>query len=192
MGFIISLFLLFIFLSTGLACFKDAPVKWVRELCGTGVPAPLCNTTPIPEQEPNDDFAQSQNIGILQNGGCITVSGHVDTGFGDPNAPDDLNADFDYYLFSVAGVSHVRIDFHLAAAQTIRYSVFDADTQTRLEAPSEPGVIEIAVPAQISRIILRVSTDVPSDYTLTFSDQSSTENPLLGILPSTLRMIEDR
>ena len=38
-GFIIALFLLFIPPSTGLACFKDAPVAWVRELCG-GSPQP--------------------------------------------------------------------------------------------------------------------------------------------------------
>jgi hypothetical protein len=172
MGFIISLFLLFILPSTGLACFKDAPVKWVRELCGTGedtgVPAPSCNTT-FTEQEPNDDFAQSQDIGALQSGGCITVAGHVDTGFGNPDAPDDLNADFDYYLFSPAGVSRVRIDFSLAAAQTIRYAVFDADTQARLEVQAEPGVLDIAVPAQTSRIILSVSTNVASNYTLRFS-----------------------
>jgi hypothetical protein len=162
---------------------------------GTGGPVPLCTTAPLTEQEPNDDFPQSQNLSTLQSGGCITVTGSTGTGFGNPDVPDP-NADFDYYLFSLAGVSRVRINFSLAAAQTLSYGVFDADTQARLEVQSEPGVLHIAVPAQTSRIILRISTDVPSDYTLTFSDQSGTETPPIGPiiepLTSSPRMIEDR
>jgi hypothetical protein len=149
-------------------------------------------STPVPEQEPNDDFPQSQDVGTLQSGGCIAVAGSTDVGFGNPDAPDDLNADFDYYLFSLAGVSRVRIDFDLAAAQTLRFSIFDADTQARLEDQGPPEAIEVAVPAQTSRIIFRMSTDVPDSYTLTFSDQSGTGSPPLGALTRGLRLIEQR
>jgi hypothetical protein len=158
---------------------------------GTGGTGELCNTTPLQEQEPNDDFPQSQNVGTLQSGACITVAGRTDAGFGNPDMPDP-NADFDYYLFSLVGGSRLRIDFDLAAAESILFSVFDADTQARLEVQSEPGTIEVDVPAQTSSIIFRMSTDVPDSYTLTFSDRSGVGPLPLGTLTIGPRMIEDR
>ena len=159
---------------------------------GTGGPDPSCNTTPIPEQEPNDDPAQqSQDIGTLQSGGCITVAGSTDTGFGNPDAPDP-NADRDHYLFSLVGVSRLRIDFDIAVGQTFIFGVFDADTGAPLEDQGPPDAIEVAVPVQTNRIVFRILTDVPSSYTLTFSDRSGTGTPPLGALTSGPRKIEQR
>jgi|SRR5687767_8046896 hypothetical protein len=145
-------------------------------------PGPGCNTTPLPEQEPNDDFAQSQDIGALQSRGCITVAGNTDMGFGNPDAPDP-NADFDYYLFSLVGVSQFKID--LVPDQLKLIGVFDADTQAPVPGRfPQGGGVEIDVPTQTSRIIFRMRTDVPVSYTLTFSDLSNTENlPLVPPLP---------
>lgn len=159
---------------------------------GTGGPAPSCNTTPIPEQEPNDDPAQqSQNIGTLQSGGCITVAGSTDTGFGNPDALDP-NTDFDYYLFSLVGVSRLRIDIEFTAEQ-IFFDVLDADTGARLQAQfPEGGGIEVDVPVQTNRIVFSIITDVPDSYTLTFSDRSGTGTPPLGALTSGPRRIEQR
>jgi hypothetical protein len=157
---------------------------------GTGPDSP-CNTTPIPEQEPNDDPTQSQNIGTLQSGGCITVAGSTDTGFGsNPDAPDP-NADIDNYLFSLVGVSRLRIDVDLAVGQTLLFGVFDADTGAEL-VPQFPegGGIEVDVPVQTNRIRFPMRTDVPDSYTLTFSDRSGTGAPPLGALTRGLRLIE--
>ena len=148
---------------------------------GTNPPEPpvppqpgSCTATPIQETTgPNDDFPESQDIGTLNTGGCIEVAGNVDVGFGDPNAPDDANADFDYYVFSPVGVSRVRIDFTLATAEVLRYAAFDANTQTSLPDIGPPEAIEVAVTPQIQRIVIRVSTDSPSDYILSLSDSSS-------------------
>jgi len=157
---------------------------------GTG-PAPSCNTAPIPEQEPNDEATQSQNIGTLQSGGCIAVAGSTDTGFGNPDAPDP-NADRDSYLFSLVGVSRLRIDLEFTA-QTILFGVFDADTGVQLEPQfPEGGGIEVDVPVQTNRIVFSMRSDVPDSYTLTFSDRSGTGTPPLGALTRDLRLIEER
>ena len=163
-------------------------------LVATGVtdgPDPLCNTTPIIEQEPNNNFVQVQDIGTLPSGGCITAAGHIDTGSDRSELLEDPNADFDHYLLSPVGVSHLRIDFGLAAAQTLRFVIFDADTQIQLEDQGPTDAIEVAVPAQTSRIMMRVSTDVPSDYTLTFSDRSNAEDASLRAFAARSLKVEE-
>jgi hypothetical protein len=97
MGFIISLFLLFIFLSTGLACFKDAPVKWVRELCGTA-PLPVNDMFIVNDAGDTADADLTDGVCATNIGGC-TLRAAIEQA----NAGDNATNSMDFISFNIPG-----------------------------------------------------------------------------------------
>ena len=135
---------------------------WVASTLN-GTATETCQT--VSEQEPNDfsTGADYQNLGYLGADQCLTVTGDIHTGFGDPFWPDP-NMDRDVYTVSVSGQGRYTFDLHSHA--TILFGIYDARTGHRLAICQ--GVCTVQTYTDV--LAVEVLAQAASPYELTISD----------------------
>ena len=137
-------------------------------LLGPGGETPPCDgDVPIQEAEPNNDIDQAQDLGALQGGCSITVTGQTTVGIGpDPNNPNP-GADFDWYTINTSGASQPVFSLPGFNGNWF-FAVVDLDTDQQLDVQcSDAGCVILGQPSRIALLLL---TEEAAAYTLQFSD----------------------
>lgn len=131
-----------------------------------------CPPTPPPsggcpnimaEMEPNDltEGQDLQDLGMLQPGGCVTVSpASIDGGIG------SQTPDADFYLLGVSGVTQLNIQLQTDGLVPFMYAIFDAHTGTLLAECAE-ATCQAALQTEAVLIGVVAQDVAPYDLTAT-------------------------
>ena len=122
-----------------------------------------CQT--VVEQEPNDfnTGTDYHHLGNLDAGQCLTVTGDIHTGFGDPDWPNP-NMDRDVYTVAVSGQGSYTFDLH--GNTTALFGIYDARAGHQL-AVCQGGC---TVQTYSDVLAVEVLAQQAGSYELTISD----------------------
>lgn len=124
------------------------------------------------EQEPND-WPEVNELGSLANGGCVTISGEIHTGLGNPQQPNP-QADLDDYVVMVAPQGTYQMELSggaLAGVYDGRSGEFftGCEGSCTFQAPSDVLVVEVIAPQATAYTLKMASGDANQVSGLTFN-----------------------
>jgi hypothetical protein len=140
---------------------------WAQIGCPPTPPPPTGCPNIVAEMEPNDllEGQDLQDLGMLQPGGCVTVSpASIDGGV------SSQTPDADFYLLGVSGVTQLNIQLQTDGVIPFMYAIFDAYTGTILAECAE-ATCQAAL--QTEAVVIGVVAQDVAAYDLTVTAAGS-------------------
>jgi len=138
----------------------------------------------VSEQEPND-FDQPQEVGIVDQASCLTLSASITTGYDDFDQPNP-NADIDAFVFQVPAGSSFQVIYE-SLDQTDEFMTLWVDLQSGdpvdmvCSEGQEDGTVQCEGFSPSGILGTGFASRLPEDYSMTVtSGGSPSPNPAPG------------